>query len=77
MQTIYPIDSSHTSIKISLNNLPQILTIFEKLLINKRIPFLFLFIFRLAFVEKTRESDDEKKRRQGGREREMQKKELS
>ncbi len=46
---------------------------------NKRILFLFLFIFRLAFVEKTRESDDEKKRRQGGREgeREMQKKELS
>ncbi len=48
---------------------------------NRRIPFLFLFIFRLAFVEKTRESDDEKKRRQGGREgegeRKMQKKELS
>jgi hypothetical protein len=26
-------------------------------------PFLFLFIFRIAFVEKTRESDDEKKRK--------------
>jgi len=37
-------------------------------MMNKRILFLFLFIFRLAFVEKTRESDDEKKRRQGGRE---------
>jgi hypothetical protein len=36
-------------------------------MINKRIRFLFLFIFRIAFVEKTRESDDEKKRR--GRER--------
>ncbi len=67
------------SIKIYWNHLLQILTIREKLMMNKRILFLFLFIFRLAFVEKTRESDDEKKRRQGGREgeREMQKKELS
>ncbi len=35
---------------------------------NKRIAFLFLFMFRIAFVEKTRESDDEKKRRRGEKE---------
>jgi hypothetical protein len=32
-------------------------------MMNRRMTFLFFFIFRIAFVEKTRESDDEKKRR--------------
>jgi hypothetical protein len=49
----------------SQNNLPQNIDNFR---INKRLPC--LFIFRLAFVEKTRQSDDEMKRRRGDRERE-------
>ena len=44
------------------HDLPPMFAVRKNPTTNKRRFFLFLVIFRLAFVEKTRESDDEKKR---------------
>jgi len=62
----YITNSKIVRIRLLVNSLPQIFAIRKKLMMNKRILFLFLFIFRIAFVEKTRESDDEKRRRREG-----------